>query len=44
MNTEFEVRILGIAKKSITTKDVNRIYLDYGYDLEKINELILEED
>lgn len=38
------LEVLGIDKKNITTKDVNRIYLDYGYDLEKMNELILEEE
>lgn len=35
---------LGFARESITTKDVEGIYSDYGYDLEKIENLVFEED
>lgn len=35
---------LGFSKEDITTKDVQRIYLEYGYDLDKIYDLKLEEE
>lgn len=35
---------LEIDKEKITTKDVEGIYSDYGYDLEKIKNLVFEED
>ncbi len=38
------VKLLGFKMKDITTFDVEKIYLDYGYDLEKIYELKLEEE
>ena len=38
------VKLLGFKKKDTTTSGVEDIYLDYGYDLEKIYELILEEE
>ena len=33
-----------IDKEKITTKDVEGIYSDYGYDLEKMKNLVFEED
>ena len=36
--------LLGYDKKDITTKDVQGIYLEYGYDLDQIYELKLEEE
>ena len=38
------LNLLGFEKSSATTKDVEGIYLDYGYKLEDIHELKLEED
>lgn len=35
---------LGILKERVTTRDVEGIYLDYGYSLDKIYNLTLEED
>lgn len=35
---------LGFDKENITTKDVEGIYSDYGYDLEKQENLVFEED
>ncbi len=35
---------LEIDKEKITTKDVEGIYSDYGYDLEKMKNLVFEED
>lgn len=35
---------LGFEKSDCTTKNVEEIYLDYGYDLENIKELKLEEE
>lgn len=35
---------LGFDKENITTKDVEEIYSDYGYDLEEIESLVFEED
>ena len=35
---------LGISRDSATSRDVEGIYLDYGYDLEKIYDLKLEEE
>ncbi len=35
---------LEIDKEKVTTKDVEGIYSDYGYDLEKIKNLVFEED
>lgn len=35
---------LGISRNSATSRNVEGIYLDYGYDLEKIYDLKLEED
>ena len=47
-NNEKEVyevlNLLGFNKDDITTFGVEKIYLDYGYDLEKIYELKLEEE
>ncbi|MCI8346863.1 MAG: hypothetical protein HFJ12_02815 [Bacilli bacterium] len=44
MYIEYEVRVLEIDKASITTKDMDRIYLDYGYNLQDIKDRKLEED
>ena len=33
------IELLGFTKEDCTTKDVQQIYLDYGYDLDKISEL-----
>lgn len=38
------LKVLGIDKKSITTRDVQGIYLDYGFKLDEINDLKLEEE
>lgn len=38
------VRLLGFTEKDITTRDVEGIYLDYGFNLEKICDLRLEEE
>lgn len=38
------LEVLGFDKGDATTRDVEGIYLDYGYDLEKIYDLKLEED
>lgn len=38
------LEILGFDKGDVTTKNVEKIYSDYGYDLEKIYDLKLEED
>ena len=38
------VEALGFSREDCTTRDVEGIYLDYGYDLEKIYELKLEEE
>lgn len=38
------VKLLEYDDKDITTKDVQTIYDDYGYDLDKIEELKLEEE
>ena len=38
------IKILGIDKKSITTRDVQGIYLDYGFKLDEINDMKLEEE
>lgn len=38
------LKVLGIDKKSITTRDVHGIYLDYGFKLDEINDLKLEEE
>ncbi len=35
---------LGFAKKDYTTKDINKIYADYGYNLDEIRMLKLEEE
>lgn len=35
---------LEISKEKVTTRDVEGIYLDYGYSLDNIYDLILEED
>lgn len=47
-NSEEEVykiiELLGIDKSKVTSKDVQSIYRDYGYDLEKIKNLKLEEE
>lgn len=47
-NSEQEVydtlKLLGYTKEDITTNDVESIYLDYGYNLEEIYELKLEEE
>ena len=48
LNSEQEVyqvlEKLGISRDSATSRDVEGIYLDYGYDLEKIYDLKLEEE
>lgn len=36
--------VLGISRDKCTTKNVEEIYIDYGYDLETIKELKLEEE
>ena len=38
------VETLGFSRDDCTTKDVSSIYMDYGYDVEKITELKLEEE
>lgn len=38
------VELLGYKKEDCTTKDVSSIYKDYGYDLNKIKKLELEEE
>ena len=38
------VEALGFTKEDCTTRDVEGIYLDYGYSLDTIYELKLEED
>ncbi len=38
------LELLGFTKENITTKDVETIYLDYGYNLEEIYDLKLEEE
>ena len=38
------VKLLGYNEEDITTKDVQRIYLDYGYNLDDIYELKLESE
>lgn len=38
------LELLGFTKDDVTTKDVESIYLDYGYNLEEIYELKLEEE
>lgn len=38
------LELLEIEKEKVTTKDVDRIYQDYGYSLSDIQELKLEED
>ena len=38
------IQILGIDEETITTKDCQNIYKDYGYDLDSIQELKLEEE
>ena len=38
------VKLLGFDENDITTKDVESIYLDYGFNLEEIYDLKLEED
>lgn len=47
-NSETEVyqvlEKLDISKDSVTSRDVDGIYLDYGYELEKIYDLKLEEE
>ena len=40
----YTLDLLGIEKEKTTTKDVDRIYLDYGYNLSEIKDLKLEED
>ena len=35
---------LGFEKNAATTRDVEGIYLDYGYDIKKKCDLILEEE
>ncbi len=44
MHTEYEVRILGLDKSDIVIRDLEKIYLDYGYNLNEIYELKLEEE
>ena len=38
------LEVLGFDKNDATTRDVEGIYLDYGYKLEEIYDLKLEED
>ena len=38
------VDVLGYSKEDCTTRDVKGIYLDYGFDLETIHDLRLEEE
>lgn len=38
------VELLGFKKEDCTTKDVSNIYKDYGYNLDEISELKLEEE
>ncbi len=38
------VKLLGFNEDDVTAKDVESIYLDYGINLEEINELKLEEE
>ena len=38
------LELLGYKREDCTTKDVQRIYLDYGYDIEKIYELKFDDD
>lgn len=38
------VELLGFKKEDCTTKDVSSIYKDYGYNLDEISELKLEEE
>lgn len=38
------VELLGFTKEDITTKDCQSIYMDNGYDLDQIPDLILEEE
>jgi adenylate cyclase class 2 len=38
------VETLGFSKEDCTTKDVEKVYLDYGYNLEEIYNLSLEEE
>ena len=38
------LEVLGYTKEEVTTRDVEGIYLDYGYDLKQIYDLKLEED
>lgn len=40
----FALDLLGISRDSVTTRDVEGIYLDYGYNLNDIYELKLEEE
>lgn len=40
----FALDLLGIKKEETTTRDVEGIYLDYGYNLDDIYELKLEEE
>lgn len=38
------VKMLGFTKESCITRDVSKIYLDYGYNLDEIYELKFEEE
>ena len=38
------LQLMGLDKNDVTTKDVQSIYLDYGYNLNEIYELRLEEE
>ena len=38
------LKILGFKKEDATTRDVEGIYLDYGYKLDEIYDLKLEEE
>ena len=40
----YVVELLGFKKEDCTTRDVEGIYLDYGHQLEELNELKLEEE
>ncbi len=40
----YTLELLGINKENITTRDVEGIYLDYGYKISELKELKLEED